>query len=151
MDAGDTTDVLVVGCGIIGASIAFVTEGVGFAILVVLAMTAVQQLDGHLMTPLIMGRTVRVHPLAVLLVVLIAGVLYGVFGMLVAVPLVAGAKVLAQHVWQTRVPWAEPPDRSPPGGDATEVVDGTANGESDVPLADTGLTRELPEWESVER
>jgi predicted PurR-regulated permease PerM len=137
--------------GLIGASIAFVTEGVGFAILVVLAMTAVQQLDGHLMTPLIMGRTVRVHPLAVLLVVLIAGVLYGVFGMLVAVPLVAGAKVLAQHVWQTRVPWAEPPDRSPPGGDATEVVDGTANGESDVPLADTGLTRELPEWESVER
>jgi predicted PurR-regulated permease PerM len=102
--------------GLIGASIAFVTEGFGFAVLVVLAMTAVQQLDGHLMTPLIMGRTVRVHPLAVLLVILVAGVLYGVFGMLVAVPLVAGAKVLAQHLWQTRVPWAEqtPEGRSPP-------------------------------------
>lgn len=130
--------------GLIGATIAFVTEGLGFAVLVALAMTAVQQLDGNLMTPLIMGRTVRVHPLAVLLVILIAGVLYGIFGMLVAVPIVAGAKVLAQHVWQTRVPWAQLPSghtpRAPPSeeqGDgatrASDAAEGPAGGPPRAP------------------
>lgn len=92
--------------GALGALIALVTSGFGFAVLVVAVMTAVQQLDGQLMSPLIFGRTVRVHPLAVLLGLLVAGSLYGVFGMLVAVPLIAGAKVVVQHVWHTRVPWA---------------------------------------------
>lgn len=102
--------------GMLGFTIALLTEGFGFAVLVAVAMTGVQQLDSNLLSPLIMGRSVRIHPLAVLLAILVSASLYGVFGMLVAVPLVAGAKVLVQHLWQTRVPWAEGAD-----GDALEV------------------------------
>lgn len=93
--------------GLIGVTIALVAEGPGLALLVILVVTIVQQVDGHLVSPLVVGRTVRLHPLMVLLALLVSGMLYGIFGMLVAVPLVAGAKVLTSHVWQTRVPWAE--------------------------------------------
>jgi predicted PurR-regulated permease PerM len=151
--------------GVVGASIAFVTEGFGFAVLVVVAMTAVQQLDGNLMTPLIMGRTVRVHPLAVLLVVLVAGVLYGVFGMLFAVPIAAGVKVVAEHVWQTRVPWAETPAEEGGGGPpeaagpaAPGAADAAASEPADVPavaravpLDSAARARQWPEPEAVER
>lgn len=92
--------------GLIGVVIALVIEGPGLAVLVVIVVTIVQQLDGHVVSPLVMGRTVRMHPLMVLLALLLAGTLYGIFGMLVAVPLAAGAKVLVSHLWQTRVPWA---------------------------------------------
>lgn len=93
--------------GLLGVTVALVTEGPGLALIVMLLMTGVQQLDSSVLSPLIMGRVVRIHPLAVLLGVLIAAALFGVFGMLVVVPVIAGAKVLAQHLWRTRVPWAE--------------------------------------------
>lgn len=91
--------------GVLGALIALLSEGLGFAVLVAVIMTAVQQIDGQMMSPLIFGRTVRLHPLAVLLGLLVAGSLYGIFGMLVVVPVIAGAKAVLQHFWETRVPW----------------------------------------------
>lgn len=105
--------------GSIGVTVALLTDGVGFAVIVLVLMTGIQQLDSSVLSPLIMGRVVRVHPLVVLLGVLIAAALYGIVGMLVVVPLIAGAKVLAQHLWRTRVPWADaegpaPHDVGPP-------------------------------------
>lgn len=94
--------------GLVGVTIALVTEGPGLALLVVVVVTVVQQLDGHVVSPLVVGRTVQLHPLMVLLALLVAGTLYGIFGMLVAIPLVAAANVLVAHFWRTRVPWAGP-------------------------------------------
>jgi predicted PurR-regulated permease PerM len=84
-----------------------VSEGVGLAMLVLLVMLVVQQLDNQLISPLVMGRNVQVHPLVVLLALVIAGTVYGVIGLLVAVPAVAAGSVLARHFWETRVPWAD--------------------------------------------
>lgn len=91
--------------GLVGVTIALVTDGPGLALLVVLVVTIVQQLDGHVVSPLVVGRTVQLHPLMVLLALLVAGTLYGIFGMLVAIPLVAAVNVVAVHFWRTRVPW----------------------------------------------
>lgn len=93
--------------GVLGVSIALVSEGVGLAALVLLVMLVVQQLDNQLISPLVMGRNVQVHPLVVLLALVIAGTVYGVIGLLVAVPAVAAGSVLARHFWETRVPWAD--------------------------------------------
>ena len=92
--------------GLVGVIIALVTEGPGLALLVVLVVTVVQQLDGHIVSPLVVGRNVQLHPIMVLLALLVAGTLYGIFGMLVAIPLVAAVNVIAAHFWRTRVPWA---------------------------------------------
>ena len=50
---------------------------------------AVQQLEGHVLQPFLMGRLVRVHPLAVVVVIAIGAEVAGIFGALIAVPLTA--------------------------------------------------------------
>lgn len=105
--------------GVLGISIALVSEGIGLAVLVLIVLVVVQQLDNQLISPLVMGRNVHVHPLVVLLSLVVAGTVYGVLGLLVAVPLVAAGSVLARHFWVTRVPWARPtPPGAPAGPDA---------------------------------
>jgi predicted PurR-regulated permease PerM len=52
-------------------------------------LLAVQQIEGHLLQPLILGRAVRVHPIAVVLSVTVGSILGGIGGAIVAVPLVA--------------------------------------------------------------
>jgi predicted PurR-regulated permease PerM len=99
--------------GVLGVSIALVSDGVGLAALVLLVLLLVQQLDNQMISPLVMGRNVRVHPLVVLLSLVIAGTVYGVLGLLVAVPSVAAGSVLVRHFWETRVPWANAPADTP--------------------------------------
>lgn len=59
----------------------------------------VQQLDSHLIMPKLMGSIIKVHPVAIILGVLIGGHLYGVVGMMIAVPLLAVLQVLLRHMW----------------------------------------------------
>jgi predicted PurR-regulated permease PerM len=99
--------------GVLGVSIALVSDGIGLAALVLLVLLVVQQLDNQLISPLVMGRNVQVHPLVVLLSLVIAGTVYGVLGLLVAVPAVAAGSVLVRHFWETRVPWAATPVDAP--------------------------------------
>jgi predicted PurR-regulated permease PerM len=107
--------------GLLGVGVALVSDGVGKAVLVVVVMTIIQQIDSHVLSPIVVGHTVRVHPLVVLFALLIAGTAYGIFGMLVAVPLVAAAKVVGMHLWQTRVPWAQQVDPLPDTVPVTEL------------------------------
>ena len=51
--------------------------------------------------------SVRLHPVTVMLSLIVGAALAGFFGMLVAVPIVASIKVVAAHLWRTRVPWGE--------------------------------------------
>ena len=107
--AGITNLVPLIGpfiAGALGAGIALITDGVGLALVVIAVMVIVQQSESQIVAPLVMGRTVRLHPLVVLLALLVAGTLYGLFGLIVAVPIVAAANVLVGHLWSTRVPWA---------------------------------------------
>ncbi|GIG58917.1 AI-2E family transporter [Longispora fulva] len=75
--------------GAIAVLVAFVIKGPFTALLVFAAVIAVQQLEGHVLQPLIMGRAVAIHPLAVIVAIGAGLVLAGIVGALVAVPLVA--------------------------------------------------------------
>jgi predicted PurR-regulated permease PerM len=69
--------------------IALVSKGVGAALAVLAINVAVQQLEGNVLYPMIMRRTIELHPVATLLVVGAGGVLAGIIGALVAVPIAA--------------------------------------------------------------
>jgi predicted PurR-regulated permease PerM len=69
----------------------------------VLVLLVVQQLDNHLVSPNVMSRTVKLHPVAMILAVLLGATAYGVLGMLVAVPVAAAAKVCFVHFWARNV------------------------------------------------
>ncbi|GAA3054589.1 AI-2E family transporter [Streptomyces glomeratus] len=78
-----------VASGALAVVVALVTQGVFTAIMTLVVVLAVQQIEGHILQPFILGRAVRVHPLAVVLSVTAGGMIAGIGGAVVAVPLVA--------------------------------------------------------------
>lgn len=75
--------------GALAVVVALVTQGVFTAVMTLVVVLAVQQIEGHILQPFILGRAVRVHPLAVVLAVATGGMVAGIGGAVVAVPLVA--------------------------------------------------------------
>ncbi|MFJ9074233.1 AI-2E family transporter [Streptomyces sp. NPDC102278] len=75
--------------GALAVVVALVTQGPFIALMVLAVVLAVQQIEGHVLQPFILGRAVRVHPLAVVLSVAAGGMIAGIGGAVVAVPLVA--------------------------------------------------------------
>jgi len=69
--------------------IALVSKGAGVALIVLALNLVVQQIEGNVLYPVIMRRTIELHPVATLLVVGAGGVLAGIIGALVAVPIAA--------------------------------------------------------------
>lgn len=63
----------------------------------------VQQIDNNFVSPVVLRATVRLHPATVLLALFAGGAVGGLFGVLMAVPVVAVIKILTGHVWRTRV------------------------------------------------
>ncbi|WP_447039607.1 AI-2E family transporter [Streptomyces sp. DSM 118878] len=75
--------------GALAVVVALVTQGVFTAVMALIVVLAVQQIEGHILQPFILGRAVRVHPLAVVLSVATGSMIAGIGGAVVAVPLVA--------------------------------------------------------------
>jgi predicted PurR-regulated permease PerM len=69
-------------------------------LMVLVVLVAVQQIEGHLLQPLILGRAVRVHPLAVVLGVASGSIIGGIGGAIVAVPLIAVTNTVVGHLRQ---------------------------------------------------
>ena len=74
----------------------------GRALTAAIVLLAVQQIDNHIISPNVMARTVKLHPITVMLALLAAGSLFGIFGMLLIVPAIATVKLLGSHFWEKR-------------------------------------------------
>ncbi|RLQ90832.1 AI-2E family transporter [Planomicrobium sp. Y74] len=84
--------------GIIPALFVALVGGEPFmAIKVILVLVVVQQLEGNLVTPNIMGNRLNIHPLTIILLLMIASALYGFIGLLIAIPLYAVLKTLIHN------------------------------------------------------
>ncbi|MGX9789148.1 AI-2E family transporter [Mycobacterium sp. MMS18-G62] len=75
--------------GFLAVIVALIAKGVLYALITLGLIIAVQQLEGHVLQPLVMGRAVSIHPLAVVLAIAGGSVLAGIVGALLAVPTVA--------------------------------------------------------------
>jgi predicted PurR-regulated permease PerM len=75
--------------GAVAVLVALVDKGWVIALIVLGAVILVQQVEGHVLQPLIMGRAVAIHPLVVILGIACGVTLAGIIGALVAVPLIA--------------------------------------------------------------
>jgi predicted PurR-regulated permease PerM len=75
--------------GFLAVVVALIAKGWIFALITLGLIIAIQQLEGHVLQPLVMGRAVSIHPLAVVLAIAGGGVLAGIVGALLAVPTVA--------------------------------------------------------------
>lgn len=71
------------------------TIGGNTVIFVIIAIFVIQVIEGNLLSPYIMGKTVKIHPVAIIFVLLLGGQLFGVWGMILAVPALTILKVIA--------------------------------------------------------
>ncbi|MGV1010151.1 MAG: AI-2E family transporter [Dermatophilaceae bacterium] len=84
--------------GFVAVILALVSHGPLTALLMLAGVLAVQQLEAHILQPFLLGRAVRVHPLAVILVIATGIVLAGIVGGLVAVPIAAVVNAVGNHL-----------------------------------------------------
>ena len=84
--------------GSVAVLVALVDQGPITALIMIAIVIGVQQLEGHVLQPFLMGRWVSVHPLAVILSIAAGVLTAGVAGALVAVPLAAAANAVVQHL-----------------------------------------------------
>ncbi|GAA4491169.1 AI-2E family transporter [Microbacterium panaciterrae] len=91
--------------GVLAVFLALVYNGPWIALWMLVVVLAVQQIEGHILQPILMGSAVKVHPLAVVLVVAGGALIAGIPGALFAVPLAAFVNVAAVTVnsgaWRT--------------------------------------------------
>ena len=88
-----------------------------FAVLVTGMYLVIQQVEGNLLLPRVMGSSLNLHPLVVLFGIIVGGSLAGILGMLLAAPVLATLRVVGRYVFYRlydRDPFAEPEEEAEP-------------------------------------
>jgi putative heme transporter len=103
--------------GLIAALVALVSKGLVAALIIVGITIVVQQLEGHVLAPLVLGRAVKLHPAVILLALTGGGVVGGIIGAALAVPAVAVLTSVGSYLRHRPAP-----DLSPLGADGRSGV-----------------------------
>ena len=106
--------------GILAALVALVANGPSVALIVVIAVIAVNQLEGDLLQPVVMGKSLELHALVILMALTAGTILAGIIGAVLSVPIAAVAWAIVQ-VWTAEDPDLEPmnPDLPPANSQPT--------------------------------
>ncbi|MGN7198758.1 AI-2E family transporter [Arthrobacter sp. SAFR-044] len=131
--------------GVVAVLLALVANGPVNALIMLAIVLLVQQLEGHILQPLVMGKAVSLHPVAVILSVAAGSYLAGIPGALFSVPILAVAnsavRYIAARTWEhEQVPViAGRPITAGAGGDNTieDVVPPSASDAGSGPAAGT--------------
>ena len=115
--------------GTLSVLVALVASGPASALIVLVAVIGVNQLEGHFLQPVVMARTLKLHPLVVLLSLAIGAAVGGIIGAVLAVPLTAVS-------WAVIKIWTGRSESSP----APEIAQGGTPGRQDntVPEPEPG-------------
>jgi predicted PurR-regulated permease PerM len=109
--------------GALGVLVAIGTRDLQTALWAGLVAVIVQQIDNNFVSPAVLRATVRLHPTTIILGLVAGASLGGFWGILLAVPAMAVVKIIAGHLWRTRVlgqSWEEA---------AEALIDDTPTGE----------------------
>ncbi|WP_298457604.1 AI-2E family transporter [uncultured Cellulomonas sp.] len=111
--------------GILAALVALVSNGPTAALIVIALVLVVQQLEGNVLQPILVGHTLDLHPALVILAVTAGGSLFGIVGAFLAVPVVAVGTAIVRY-GRERLDGPHPPlhvDPPPPPAPAEPPVD----------------------------
>lgn len=87
-----------VAAGVVAALVALVTSGILDALIVAGAILVIQQVEGDVLQPLVMGKAVSLHPVAILLALTAGAILAGIVGAFLAVPVAALAASVGNYI-----------------------------------------------------
>jgi predicted PurR-regulated permease PerM len=110
--------------GILAVGVAGLSQGLAAAVIMVAVLLLDNQIEAHVLQPFVVGRYVRIHPLAVVMSLAAAGLLFGIVGAALAVPVVASinSAVRAARAVHANSATAPPPEKvatGPSPDDAT--------------------------------
>jgi predicted PurR-regulated permease PerM len=88
--------------GAVVAAAAGFVQSVTAGVVVIVFFVVYQQLENHLLQPVVFARTVKLNPLAVLIAILIAVELAGILGALLAIPVAGILQIIARDIWDSR-------------------------------------------------
>jgi predicted PurR-regulated permease PerM len=111
-----------------------VRGGWPLALATIVVLIMAQELDTRVLGPRLLDPSLRLHPITVLLSLLVGGSLLGLWGMLLAVPIVMVGKVIVLYVWDTRSQW-------PPAGGGRARDEGHGEAAGGAHLEATGEAR----------
>ena len=89
---------------ILGIAVALLNNGWESAVLVLVGFVVINQLEGHLIYPVVVSGSIGLSPLVVILALLTGGELFGLPGLVIAIPLAALIKVLLANLLPEREP-----------------------------------------------
>jgi predicted PurR-regulated permease PerM len=123
--------------GAIVAAVAGFVHSIPAGIVVIVFFVVYQQLENHLLQPVILSRTVKLNPLTVLVSILIGVELAGILGALLAIPVAGIIQIIVRDLWDSRRGRLK---TDPTVGDGHEPVsapaaDGSSSSESDTIVA----------------
>ena len=121
--------------GTVAILVALVDQGPWTAVLMLIGVIIVQQFEGHVLQPFLMGRFVSLHPLGVIVAIGCGVLVAGVAGALIAVPLAAAGNAVAQHLASYTDIGEDEPDDALEVDLATDGVPPDVVPEDDSPLA----------------
>lgn len=75
--------------GVLAVGVAGLADGLAAAIVMTAVLLLDNQIEAHILQPFVVGRYVRIHPLAVVMSLAVGGLLFGIVGAVIAVPVVA--------------------------------------------------------------
>lgn len=120
--------------GTVAVLLALVAHGPITALLMLAGVIAVQQIESHLLQPLLLGRVMKLHPLGVILAIAAGLILAGITGALIAVPVVAVLNAVGKYYFLTEdvtareggaltpEPATDLPPDSEPGAEVEDTV-----------------------------
>lgn len=107
--------------GALAVLVTLVTNGTTDAIWALVIVVAVQQLEGNVLSPMLQGKNMNLHPAVVLLGVTAGGSLFGIIGALLAVPTIATAAEVLRYI-NEQIDDAVGPDAPPEDSHAAELI-----------------------------
>ena len=116
--------------GAVAILVALVAQGPFTALLMLVGVLVVQQLEAHVLQPFLMGRFVSLHPLGIIVALALGVIVAGIPGALIAVPLAASLNAVVQHLANYTAVGEDPgdaaeedPDTLPVGTSGEDVAD----------------------------
>lgn len=85
--------------GIAPALVVSLTMAPGRIIWVIVVVVVVQQVDGNIIYPNIIGKSLKIHPLTIIVLLLAAGHIAGIAGMILCIPFYAVVRTMVQYFW----------------------------------------------------
>jgi putative heme transporter len=127
--------------GVLVVTTTFLTAGLRAGLIALVILVVYQQVENHVLQPVVQRRTIKMSPLVIAVVMLVGTALWGLMGALLSLPIAGAMQVLLEdRLARRQATWQPSPPPVPPTGPDLPVVATSTTRTDDGPSAETAAT-----------